>query len=243
MVDILLTDDNIYYTKTLINSISEKNKCTRVFAIATNGKEVLEKIEQNKIDIILLDIEMPQYNGFEVLNILSQRYRDYYRNSVIVMSNYYNNYSKFQNNPCVYSCANKINGIDNILNEIQKLVEIKEKDKYQRNLKKDVMKELAELNYNFKYNGTKYLIESIMLIWNRQDIDNINLKRDIFPVVAKNNNKTISNVKININYANEMMFYDCPQYKLDQYFGYKVISKPKVKFVISTILQKLYINK
>lgn len=119
MVDILLTDDNIYYTKTLINSISEKNKCTRVFAIATNGKEVLEKIEQNKIDIILLDIEMPQYNGFEVLNILSQRYRDYYRNSVIVMSNYYNNYSKFQNNPCVYSCANKINGIDNILNEIQ----------------------------------------------------------------------------------------------------------------------------
>ena len=40
-----------------------------------------------------------------------------------------------------------------------------------------------------------------------------------------------------------MMFYDCPQYKLDEYFGYNVISKPKVKFVISTILQKLYINK
>ena len=105
------------------------------------------------------------------------------------------------------------------------------------------MQELAKLNYNFKYNGTKYLIESIMLIWNKQDIDNINLKRDIFPIVAKNNNKTVSNVKININNATEMMFYDCPQYKLDEYFGYNVISKPKVKFVISTILQKLYINK
>ena len=243
MVDILVADDNIYYTKTLINSINEKNIYTRLCAIATNGKEVLEKIEQNKIDIILLDLEMPKYNGFEVLNILSKQYRDCYRNSVIVISNYHNNYDKFQNNPCVYSCANKINGIDYILNEIQELVEIKEKDKFQRNLKKDVMQELAKLNYNFKYSGTKYLIESIMLIWNKQDIDNINLKRDIFPIVAKNNNKTVSNVKININNATEMMFYDCPQYKLDEYFGYNVISKPKVKFVISTIFQKLYINK
>ena len=211
MVDILVADDNIYYTKTLINSINEKNIYTRLCAIATNGKEVLEKIEQNKIDIILLDLEMPKYNGFEVLNILSKQYRDCYRNSVIVISNYHNNYDKFQNNPCVYSCANKINGIDYILNEIQELVEIKEKDKFQRNLKKDVMQELAKLNYNFKYSGTKYLIESIMLIWNKQDIDNINLKRDIFPVIAKNNNKTDSNVKININNATEMMFYDCPQ--------------------------------
>ena len=211
MVDILVADDNIYYTKTLINSINEKNIYTRLCAIATNGKEVLEKIKQNKIDIILLDLEMPKYNGFEVLNILSKQYRDCYRNSVIVISNYHNNYDKFQNNPCVYSCANKINGIDYILNEIQELVEIKEKDKFQRNLKKDVMQELAKLNYNFKYSGTKYLIESIMLIWNKQDIDNINLKRDIFPVIAKNNNKTDSNVKININNATEMMFYDCPQ--------------------------------
>lgn len=211
MVDILVADDNIYYTKTLINSINEKNIYTRLCAIATNGKEVLEKIEQNKIDIILLDLEMPKYNGFEVLNILSKQYRDCYRNSVIVISNYHNNYDKFQNNPCVYSCANKINGIDYILNEIQELVEIKEKDKFQRNLKKDVMQELAKLNYNFKYSGTKYLIESIMLIWNKQDIYNINLKRDIFPIIAKNNNKTDSNVKININNATEMMFYDCPQ--------------------------------
>ena len=211
MVDILVADDNIYYTKTLINSINEKNIYTRLCAIATNGKEVLEKIKQNKIDIILLDLEMPKYNGFEVLNILSKQYRDCYRNSVIVISNYHNNYDKFQNNPCVYSCANKINGIDYILNEIQELVEIKEKDKFQRNLKKDVMQELAKLNYNFKYSGTKYLIESIMLIWNKQDIYNINLKRDIFPIIAKNNNKTDSNVKININNATEMMFYDCPQ--------------------------------
>ena len=46
MVDILVADDNIYYTKTLINSINEKNIYTRLCAIATNGKEVLEKIKK-----------------------------------------------------------------------------------------------------------------------------------------------------------------------------------------------------
>ncbi len=115
-------------------------------------------------------------------------------------------------------------------------------DKFQWKLKSYIIEELKKINYNFKYNGTRYLMESIMLIIKNEKFDDMNLKRDIFPIIAKNNNKSINNIKVNINNATEMMFYDCSQEKLNDYFGYKVMTKPKTKFVISTIVKKIYIN-
>ena len=241
MINILVADDNINYIRTLINNINKK-MCTNLYTIATNGKEVLEEMKKNKIDIILLDLQMPRCNGLEVLDILSTQYVDDYKNSVIVISNYYDLYPKFRNNPCVYSYANKINGIEYVIDEIEKLIKIKKMDKFQWKLKSYIIEELKKINYNFKYNGTRYLMESIMLIIKNEKFDDMNLKRDIFPIIAKNNNKSINNIKVNINNATEMMFYDCSQEKLNDYFGYKVMTKPKTKFVISTIVKKIYIN-
>lgn len=240
MIEILIAENSIYYTRDLINNINKKNTYTRLCAIATNDEEIIEGLQQNKVDIILLDLEVLELGGFKLLNKLSRQYSDNYKKSVIVISNDNNNFKIIRNNPCVYSCVNKIKGIDNTLNEIQKLVEIKQKEKIKNTFEENVIHEISKLNYNLSYKGTKYLIESVMLIWNKKDIENINLKRDIFPVIAKKYNKTVNNIKININNATEIIFYDCPQYKLNDYFGYKITNKPKVKLVICTILQKLY---
>jgi DNA-binding NtrC family response regulator len=40
---------------------------------ALNGKEGLEKLEQNSFNALLLDIQMPDLNGFEVLNTMKEK--------------------------------------------------------------------------------------------------------------------------------------------------------------------------
>ena len=39
------------------------------FALAENGQLALEKLRQEPFDLLLLDIEMPVMNGFEVLEL------------------------------------------------------------------------------------------------------------------------------------------------------------------------------
>ena len=56
-------------------------------AIATNDEEIIEGLQQNKVDIILLDLEVLELGGFKLLNKLSRQYSDNYKKSVIVISN------------------------------------------------------------------------------------------------------------------------------------------------------------
>lgn len=51
-----------------------------------NGDEVLEKIRQNKPDLLLLDLIMPQKNGFEVLGEIKMD-KDLNKIPIIVLSN------------------------------------------------------------------------------------------------------------------------------------------------------------
>lgn len=60
---ILIVDDAVENVKSLIKIFEDKYDI--VFALG--GYEALEKIEQQNIDIVLLDVNMPDMSGFEVL--------------------------------------------------------------------------------------------------------------------------------------------------------------------------------
>jgi PAS domain S-box-containing protein len=62
LVRILLVEDNPV-NQTLALRLLEKRGCT--VSIASNGKEALKFLEGESFDLILMDIEMPEMNGFE----------------------------------------------------------------------------------------------------------------------------------------------------------------------------------
>ncbi|MCI5212262.1 MAG: response regulator, partial [Candidatus Electrothrix sp. ATG2] len=64
---ILVVDDSISVRKVVSNFITQQGW---VPVPARNGIEAIEKIREEKPDVILLDVEMPKMNGFEVLQAM-----------------------------------------------------------------------------------------------------------------------------------------------------------------------------
>ena len=62
----LIADDHAGVRKNVREILKEEYQ-TAMFYEASNGAEVLEKIAEELLDLIILDITMPEQNGLEIL--------------------------------------------------------------------------------------------------------------------------------------------------------------------------------
>ena len=98
----------------------------RLYKIYTNGREALDIIKspKNDIDIILLDLNLPEYSGIQILKYMESNKLVKFKNSVIVISGEVDLILQIRNNPYLFSYINKISGIEKILVEINNLIKI-----------------------------------------------------------------------------------------------------------------------
>ena len=68
---VLIVDDTIVYRK-IVGDILKEISGVEIIGVANNGKIALSKIKTLEPDLITLDIEMPEVNGIEVLEELTQ---------------------------------------------------------------------------------------------------------------------------------------------------------------------------
>ena len=84
MIKILVADDHqllIDGIKTTLDSVKEIG----IVAEANNGEQVLEKLKETKVDVVLLDINMPVMDGLECCKLIS---RNFPEAKVIALSQY-----------------------------------------------------------------------------------------------------------------------------------------------------------
>ena len=73
-VRIAIVDDNVFLQKAIAEKLSFFDDLILKFT-AINGKDLLTKLEVNKnIDLILMDIEMPECNGIEATKMVKSKY-------------------------------------------------------------------------------------------------------------------------------------------------------------------------
>jgi DNA-binding response OmpR family regulator len=71
MTKTIMSVDNELITVTLVKDILEKEGYKVITALS--GEECLEKLEKNKVDLILLDIMMPGLSGWDVYERIKEK--------------------------------------------------------------------------------------------------------------------------------------------------------------------------
>lgn len=82
---VLVVEDNEISKQIAISFLSKKKYRT---ICAKNGKIALELLENNNIDIILMDLEMPVLNGYETTKIIRAKESNYKHIPIIAMTAY-----------------------------------------------------------------------------------------------------------------------------------------------------------
>ena len=72
MINVMLADDHVLIREG-IKQLLEFDGSMKVIAEANDGIECLEKLKDVKPDILLLDINMPNMNGIDVLKELKEK--------------------------------------------------------------------------------------------------------------------------------------------------------------------------
>lgn len=241
MTNILIADDNFSYARNLMYYINTTSKNARVCVIAINGKETVDILNKmNNIDIVLLDLKMPVFNGIEVIKMLSVEQINKYKQSFIIISGE-NSLMKNEvlNKDIIYKILPKTLNMSQIVTQIDNLIKEKEDNKNTDNLEQKIMDELLYLGCDISHKGTKYLADIINMVFIRGEKLTENLNKYVYPVIAKRYNQSINNIKCNVIRAIETMYYNCKEQELIDYFLLQDISKPSVKTVINMVLLKL----
>lgn len=118
-VNLLIVDDSPYIRSNLKKLFSEMKRIT-VSGEAENSQEAIELINQKKHDIIILDVELKNSNGFDVLKYVKNK--KYFRKPVVIMfTNHSSAYKEKATELGTDYFFDKTNDLDNLLNTIKSL--------------------------------------------------------------------------------------------------------------------------
>lgn len=246
MINVLLVEEDMIYGKNFINNLARKNKEFRLCGITNNIEETKFILNNIQIDIIL--INLPPNKCQKMIELLGTKKCE---NSVILIFNKNNEINiinnilkKKINNYIVKS--NNINKDIDIINSLfilKSTIKLSQKSKIEETqIKEKISKELKYLGYNIEHLGTKYLCETIYILYISKNYSNYNLERDIYPIIARNNGKSVNNIKCNIKNATDIMYYENEEKKIMEYLKDYNILKPQPKKIILSILKKLNSN-
>lgn len=136
MVNVLIIEDNIFYAKKLMDYINRSHEI-KVSNIVLNGKEAINFLNhRNDIDVFLLDLKIPKYNGIEILDMINEEKREKYKKSCIVISGEIEYINKLRKNEVIYAVLQKVLTFEEIANKILELVHEKEQIRLDENLER-----------------------------------------------------------------------------------------------------------
>jgi len=157
MSKILIADGNEKFALTCTNFLT-KEKNIEIIGIATDGTTALNLYEQKKPDILILDLNLPDMSGIEIINKLSENISEKRKNNIIIISGDVKSYI-FYNTSKVYKIIQKPVNTSELLKTIYEI---------QNNIDLDnLKKEIDDLFFRLKllipsYKGVNYLKQAVI---------------------------------------------------------------------------------
>lgn len=235
MFNILLLENDTSRCRDIINSIQSSNLNAKIYNIAFSENDAKQILFNNNIHILILGINSCSENFFE---FISNNFSTKLKKSIILyifnntIPDYVYKYQKFIYKLIVNTKSQKL-----ILLSLNNLIH--SKDTYNNDIKLLINKELEYIGFNFSYVGTKYLSETIYIIY-IQRLKKYDLQNIIYPAVSKAFNTSISNIKSSIFKSTDIAYENAKVEKINSYFGRKMIVKPRTKEIIDIIIKNIY---
>ena len=187
---ILFMEDNILYQESIKDFLEEES-----FIVETcnNGQEFLNKIFDNIYDLYLIDINVPQINGIELMKILSE-YND--TTMKLVLSSFPDSVIQSFKNGCD-DFINKGSDIEELLVRIKTLLKrayhsYQESVQVADNINYDILHKKLYINQQSIELDIRSLLLLDHLIKNREKfVSSIELEHSIYPCNSKCNSNVI----------------------------------------------------
>jgi DNA-binding NarL/FixJ family response regulator len=84
-IRIAIAEDHELVRQGMVALLKEEKDISLIFDVS-DGSELLQQLKKNKVDIVLLDLEMPIVNGHQALKIITERHTNVH---VIIISMHY----------------------------------------------------------------------------------------------------------------------------------------------------------
>lgn len=191
MTNLMIVEDN----QQILNSYQHyfsTNDNISVVATATDGATAIQLYQQEKPDIVILDLGLPNLNGIEVIDRISEIENDRKKGNVIVVSGDHSLRYKLLNTKKVYRVIPKpfnMTSLANTIDEFQKEI-LEEFPIYKLN------QILLKLNLKIHSKSCSHLIEVIKFSYQQPHmLENIN---KIYAIIAKRYNCSSETIKSSI---------------------------------------------
>ena len=213
MIRVMVADDNIDLNNMYCKFLT-KDKDIKIISQTTDGQETLEKYQELKPDLLLLDLEMPKISGLEIINYLSKDPIEKNKKNIIVIS------GKDGIRAKVYMSHPKAADFNLILNQIQD--NIKERNtKNPEITEKEIVSFLYSINAKSHQKNISLLIKAIEIAYKKPYLlRNIN---DLYNYIGEKENlnstavqwsirNTIRNINKNIPADKLKSIYHLPYF-------------------------------
>jgi len=214
MIRVMVADDNIDLNNMYCKFLT-KDKDIKIISQTTDGKETIEKYQELKPDLLLLDLEMPKINGLEVINYLSKDPNEKNKKNIIVISGKDAIRANLWNMSKVYMSLSKPTDFDLIMHQIQDFIKEK-KIKNKEITEKEILTFLYSINAKSRQRNISLLIKAIEIAYKKPYLlRNIN---DLYNYISEIENKNSTAVQWSIRNTIRNINKNIPDDKLKTIF-------------------------
>ena len=247
---IMIVDDSEEYVKDMRNFFENQNSY-EVVAVAENGAKAIEIFASLKPDIMLLDLVMPQMDGFSVLEriekgsckiiVISALSQDTFIHKAMQLGADY-----YMNKPV--SLPNVLERVKEVLNPVEP-IGVKARPLPQQKLVRSALDEkisniFITVGIPAHIKGYHFLREAIKMAIDNPEIIN-NITKRLYPEVAESFNTSASKVERAIRHAIEVAWNRGKIENINSLFGIRVYShneKPTNGEFIALVADKMLLE-
>ena len=124
MLNILIVENDAYQLINMTNSLIQSISNIRLCGLVTTGEQALKLLRTKLVDLIILDLKLPDCSGIDILNQISED-NNKYNTSVIIVASENKLLSNLNQYSCVYNCIHKPYSNNQIIEVVNSLTKLK----------------------------------------------------------------------------------------------------------------------